>query len=99
MAANRLVPISRLIARLNIGDYNRKAPLDESEYRPQRVVLKLRQHIGAPAVPVVQIGDLVESGQVVADIPEGALGARVHASINGKVEQIDENAIHLCAHG
>lgn len=99
MAANRLVPISRLIARLNIGDYNRKAPLDESEYRPERVVLKLRQHIGAPAIPVVQVGDLIESGQLVADIPEGALGARVHASINGKVELIDENAIHLCAHG
>ncbi|MDR2819818.1 MAG: SLBB domain-containing protein [Desulfovibrio sp.] len=97
MTPHRLVPISRLISRLNIGAYNRKAPLEENEYRPQRAALKLRQHIGAPAVPVVQAGEIVESGQLVADIPEGALGARVHASIAGRVEAIDANAIHLSA--
>lgn len=97
MAENRLVPVSRLVSRLNIGDYNRKAPLDETEYQPKRVALKLRQHIGAPAVPVVNVGDQVVLGQVVADIPEGALGARVHASIAGKVDMIDKDAIHLSA--
>ncbi len=97
MAAHRLVPISRLISRLNLGEYNRKAPLDETEHKPQRVALKLRQHIGAPAVPVVKAGDRVEPGQLVADIPEKALGARVHASIAGTVESVDENAVRLSA--
>jgi Na+-translocating ferredoxin:NAD+ oxidoreductase RnfC subunit len=97
MAEYRLAPISRLIARLNLTEYNRKAPLDEEEYRPKRVALKLRQHIGAPSVPVVRAGDAVSAGRLVADIPEGALGARVHASIAGKVESVDANAIHLSA--
>ncbi len=97
MAEHRLVPISRLIARLNIAEYNRKAPLDETVYTPRRVALKLRQHIGAPAAPVVRVGEEVQPGQLVADIPEGALGARVHASIAGRVESVDANAIHLSA--
>ena len=97
MAEHRLVPVSRLIPRLNISEYNRKAPLDEAEYKPKRVTLKLRQHIGAPSIPLVKAGDTVRLGQLVADIPEGALGARVHASISGKVESIDANAVHLSA--
>ena len=97
MARHRLAPISRLIARLGIAAYNHKAPLDETTYRPQRVTLQLRQHIGAPAVPVVHADEQVTAGQLVAEIPEGALGARVHASITGKVEAVDANAIHLSA--
>lgn len=97
MAEHRLVPIPRLIARLNIGEYNHKAPLDETEYRPKRVILKLRQHIGAPAVPLVRPGDAVEPGQLVADIPEGAMGARVHASIRGNVEAVDADAVYIGA--
>ena len=97
MAPHRMVPVSRLVSRLNLDEYNRKAPLDETPYRPGRVSLSLRQHIGAPSVPVVQAGDVVEVGQLVAEIPEGALGARVHASIRGKVESVDSAAVHLSA--
>ena len=97
MAPHRMAPVSRLVSRLNLGEYNRKAPLDETAYRPERVTLSLRQHIGAPSVPVVQAGDVVEAGQLVADIPEGALGARVHASIRGKVASVDSAGIHLSA--
>ena len=45
----------------------------------------LKQHIGAPAVPVVATGDLVRAGDLLGEIPEGALGARVHAGIAGRV--------------
>ena len=97
MAPYRLAPVSRLIARLGIAVYNRAAPLDENAYRPRRVVLKLRQHAGAPAAPVVQAGEQVTAGQLVADIPEGTLGARIHASITGTVESVSPDAIHLSA--
>jgi hypothetical protein len=97
MAAHRLVPISRLIPRLGLGDYNRKAPLDETPYRPARVALKLRQHLGAPARAVVAAGERVRLGQAVAEIAEGSLGARIHASIDGVVETVDAEAIHLRA--
>ena len=97
MAEHRLVPVSRLIAKLAIGEYNRKAPLDETPYQPARVVLPLRQHAGAPAIPCVREGDTVRAGQVLAEIAPDALGARIHASISGRVESTSEYAITLAA--
>jgi Na+-translocating ferredoxin:NAD+ oxidoreductase RnfC subunit len=50
-------------------------------------------HIGAPSVPVVQAGDTVAEGQLIAKIPEGAMGANIHASISGKVVSVGERII------
>ncbi len=49
------------------------------------MTLLLRQHVGKPAVPVVRTGDRVHAGDVVAEIPEKSLGARIHAPIDGIV--------------
>jgi Na+-translocating ferredoxin:NAD+ oxidoreductase RnfC subunit len=97
MAEHRLVPVSRLIAKLAIGEYNKKAPLDETPYQPARVVLPLRQHVGAPSIPCVSAGETVRAGQLLAEIPPNALGARIHASISGRVESTTEYAITLAA--
>ena len=91
------MPTSRLITRLGIAPYNKKAPLDETETHPPTVVLNLRQHIGAPALPVVQVGDTVQRGQLLAEIPTDALGARIHASISGRVSAVSAQAITLTA--
>ena len=45
-------------------------------------------HIGAPAQPVVVVGDRVCAGDLIAQPKEGALGARIHASISGRVQQV-----------
>jgi Na+-translocating ferredoxin:NAD+ oxidoreductase RnfC subunit len=95
MAEHRLVPTSRLVTRLAIGVYNKKAPLDETDYQPERVVLPMRQHVGTPAVPVVQVGDIVQRGQLVGEIPAQALGARIHASISGRVESVTPQSITI----
>lgn len=95
MAEHRLVPTSRLVSRLGIAAYNKKAPLDETEYQPTRVTLNLRQHVGAAAMPLVQVGDQVQRGQLLADIPADALGARLHASISGRVEAVSAQSIIL----
>lgn len=97
MAEHRLVPISRLIQRLEIKQYNVKAPLTETEYRPKSIRLKLQQHIGAPAKSLVKAGDVVTFGQLVAEIPAGALGANIHASIAGVVEEINDHEIMIRA--
>lgn len=34
---------------------------------PEKILLSMSQHIGAPCVPVVKKGDRVEVGQLVAD--------------------------------
>lgn len=95
MAEHRLVPVTRLIARLGISAYNKPAPLDESSYTPAEVTLLLRQHVGAPAHPVVKIGDSVHTGDLVADLPADVLGARLHASIDGRVTEVTDQFIKI----
>ena len=38
---------------------------------------------------MVKAGDRVAAGQVVADIPEGKLAARIHSSIDGVVTAVN----------
>lgn len=51
---------------------------------PQRVVIPLSQHIGAPTKPEVTIGDEVKKGQLIGS-PTSFVSAPVHSSISGKV--------------
>jgi len=89
----RKVPASRLIRRLGLEPYEPKAPLREIEPEISRVKIPLSQHIGAPAYPVVKAGEYVRAGDLIGEIPEGKLGARVHASIDGKIEEVSESYI------
>jgi Na+-translocating ferredoxin:NAD+ oxidoreductase RnfC subunit len=94
----RLVPTHRLIARLGLTEWeHQECSLDETDYRPARVSIPLRQHIGAPAKPRVSVGDRVAVGDLIAQIPEGELGASVHASVNGRVSKVGEAAIEITA--
>lgn len=93
MAKYRLVPVKRLIAKLGLSPWYQEAPLVEDEPPVEEVILQLRQHIGAGAVPNVTVGERVTRGQCIADVPAGALGASVHASIDGVVTAISEQAI------
>ena len=49
----------------------------------------LRQGVGAPAVPVVQPGDHVRRGALIAAAPADALGAPIHASVTGLVRSTE----------
>lgn len=95
MAENRLIPSSRMAARLGLLPWYREAPLSQELYQPDKAVIKLQQHIGQPAVPVVQENDRVKKGAVIAEIPEGALGARIHASMDGIVSSITPQSITI----
>jgi len=55
--------------------------------KPERVVIPMQQHIGAPCTPLVQVGDHVLRGQKIGD-GEG-LCVPVHASVSGTVEAIE----------
>ena len=47
----------------------------------------MSQHIGAPAIPVVNVGDHVKKGQLVGEA-SGVLSANVYASVSGTVCEI-----------
>lgn len=55
---------------------------------PEQVIIPLGQHIGAPATPVVQKGDTVKAGQLIAQAA-GFVSANIHSSVSGTVVAID----------
>ncbi|HPJ70341.1 MAG TPA: electron transport complex subunit RsxC [Candidatus Mcinerneyibacteriales bacterium] len=56
---------------------------------PDKVIIPLSQHIGAPAKAVVQVGDEVLTGQKIAEAA-GTISANIHSSVTGKVIGIGE---------
>ena len=85
--------VYRLVSRLGLTKYDLPAPMVETENNYKKVSLLLSQHIGAPAQPVVKVGEQVDQGQLVAEIPEGKLSARIFASISGRVSAVDGDKI------
>jgi Na+-translocating ferredoxin:NAD+ oxidoreductase RnfC subunit len=93
--AYRRVPVKRLILRLGLAEFDREAPLTAWSYASREVRISLQQHVGAPAQPIVAAGTVVEKGQLIAAVPEGALSAAVHASVHGTVTQVNEKEITI----
>jgi Na+-translocating ferredoxin:NAD+ oxidoreductase subunit C len=56
---------------------------------PKMITIPIAQHIGAPAKIVVQRGDNVKTGQVIA-VHEGFVSANIHASVSGRIGVIEE---------
>ena len=54
---------------------------------PERVVIPLHQHLGAPCKPVVEAGDRVKKGQLLGEA-QGYISANIHASLSGEVEMV-----------
>ena len=86
----RRVPTHRLMAKLGLTGFRNVGLLDERALTPRTVVIPLQQHVGAPAVPTVRIGDAVHAGDLIATPPAGKLGANIHASIDGRVSAIED---------
>ena len=93
---SRRVPIPRLVAKLGLEPYAH-APdeVDWTRVTAPRVRILLSQHTGAPARPVVAVGQRVSEGDLVGEIPEGQLGTRIHASITGVVTAAGPRAIEI----
>ncbi|MFO0909227.1 MAG: 4Fe-4S dicluster domain-containing protein [Isosphaeraceae bacterium] len=96
---NRKAPITRLIQKLGLAGFDNVGPLRESLLDTARVGIALKQHVGAPCMSVVREGERVSRGQVVGRPPEvdgkPALGAPVHASIEGIVESVTPNIVWI----
>ena len=55
---------------------------------PKQAIFPLSQHIGAPAIPIVQKGDKVKVGTKIADAG-GFVSAPIYSSVSGTVFKID----------
>jgi Na+-translocating ferredoxin:NAD+ oxidoreductase RnfC subunit len=93
MYDGRHVPVKQLMGKLGVTEYDIPSPFNAIDISPTIVRIPLLQHIGSPALPVVSIGKKVSAGDVIAEIPGGKLGARIHASIDGVVTAINGEII------
>ena len=91
----RLVPSKRLIARLGLRDFDKPAPMIDSLVDSEIVYIAMQQHVGAPSIACVHLGQHVENGEVIGKIPEGSLGASIHASISGTVIKNEDGFVAI----
>ena len=81
------------------GYYGGVHPSEHKEYSehkaltpfpaPKTLVIPMSMHLGAPANPVVAVGDEVKMGQLIGEAA-GFISAPVHSSVSGKVVAIEE---------
>lgn len=70
--------------------YNKEMSIQDTSLQtvtPSQVVIPMQQHIGAPCIPLVKVGDTVSRGQKIGDA-EG-LCVPVHASVSGTVTAVE----------
>jgi Na+-translocating ferredoxin:NAD+ oxidoreductase RnfC subunit len=96
---NRKAPMRRLIQKLGLHKYHNVGPLQPELLPTTKVGIKLKQHVGAPCEPVVKVGQAVKLGDPVGRVAvkdgKPALGAPVHASIDGTVTAIENGVVWI----
>ncbi|MCI8756321.1 MAG: hypothetical protein HFG18_06980 [Oscillospiraceae bacterium] len=91
----RLVPSDRFMARIGVARYDRMAEwAGDWETDQPFYTLPLSMHVGKPSVPVVQEGDMVTAGQMLAKAEDG-ISAALHASIDGRVAKVTSREIEI----
>lgn len=86
----RKAPTVKVAARVGVHAYDSYEIDNLVTDEPEVITVPLRMHIGAPCVATVKEGDRVNKGDVIGVPPEGALGAKIHAGISGRVERITD---------
>lgn len=89
------IPTERLIARLGLSQYVSHISPELKEYVPDMCFVPVTQHIGKPAVPVVQPGSIVSKGDLLAAAADG-LSANIHSGVDGVVTEINDQGIRIC---
>ena len=86
----RHVPVSSLMKKLDLLRFRNVGPLVDVPWDLDVVRIPLKQHIGAPAVASVGVGDRVAVGDEIGRAPDG-MGVAIHASIDGTVTAVDDH--------
>jgi Na+-translocating ferredoxin:NAD+ oxidoreductase RnfC subunit len=93
MYEGRRTPLKQLVKRLGMTEYDYPSEFSAGELRPGKVVIPLTQHMGGPAKAVVRAGETVQKGKCIGEVPDGVMGARVHASIDGVVKSVGDSIV------
>jgi Na+-translocating ferredoxin:NAD+ oxidoreductase RnfC subunit len=91
--------MARLITKLGLRRFRNVGPLNDTLLVADRVGVELKQHVGAPCEPLVAVGQRVQKGQMIGRPPvangKSALGAPVHASIDGQITAIESGVMWI----
>lgn len=77
---------------LGVHKYDIVPKFITEKLKASKVEILMSQHIGAPSVPAVNVGDTVTEGQLIANAGAG-LSVPQYASISGKVTFVDPTKI------
>ncbi len=91
----RRIPLKQLMKKTNLEKYAADTPFLNSSPSPSVVRIPLVQHIGSPAKPVVKMHEKVRKGDVIGEIPDNKMGAKIHSSIAGEVMEITSDFIRI----
>ena len=89
---NRIKPLTPFSAKGGIRVPHCKNTASEQSVimpPPEKVIIPLKMHIGAPCEPKVKIGDYVKVGDIIGD-SDAVMSAPIHASVSGTVKKIGE---------
>ncbi len=76
----------RLIAKLGLGEFNNEGPLTEHKFAPrQSDACRSSSTRARPPLQWSSTATACASGDLIAAPEAGKLGARIHASIDGRV--------------
>lgn len=69
-------------------DRTRKLPIVDATV-PKVLIFPVSMHIGAPAKPIVEVGDQVKVGQMIAEAG-GFISANIYSSVSGEVIAVEK---------
>lgn len=90
----RKVPVPLILKKLDLSRFAGSVTA-LSHQTVSNVRVPLNRHAGAPAMPMVELGQNVAMGDVIAASPEEGLGTVCHASIAGTVTDITAEWIEI----
>lgn len=82
-----LRPVKHLFGGTRLPHLKGTAEMETVAFSPDKVLIPLSQHIGAPCLPTVKKGDKVFVGTLIGD-SDAFVSAPVHSSVSGTVTDI-----------
>jgi Na+-translocating ferredoxin:NAD+ oxidoreductase RnfC subunit len=92
---NRKVAIPMLLKKLDLTKYDVELPYVEGVQPVRKVRISLNKHAGRPALPKAQMGQKVKMCDIIASTPEDVLETVYHASIDGKITDVNNEWIEI----
>ena len=93
----RMISAGKWKEVLGVAKYDKFPPTYiEEKLKAKEVHVPMVQHIGAPAIPIVKVGDEVKENDMIAKAAEG-LSVPNFAPITGRITYVDEKTIVIHA--